>query len=146
MPQANWVIILHTIVLWGSVFAGLTAGWRLPVSYALLAPLGIIVWVSGFLYNLKNIRRFRRRPALSREDLASKGYRRIFGRTAMNLGVGLASGSWLTLIAAALLIPFYVMAANQRRQYLDYLRSGMLSDVFPDRTSRRWQRPGSWMQ
>jgi hypothetical protein len=55
----------------------------------------------------------------------------------MNLGIGVAFRSWLTLLVALILIPFYALAAHQRRQYLDYMRSGMLSGAFPDRVSRR---------
>jgi hypothetical protein len=39
----------------------------------------------------------------------------------------------LTLIVAVILIPFYAAAARRRQRYLDYMRTGMLSDAFPDR-------------
>jgi MFS family permease len=137
MPQANWVIVLHIIILWGSVFAGLTAGWRLPFSYVVAIPLGLIIWGAGLLYNLYNIQRFRRRPARHQAELNRRVYQRIVARTMMNLGIGLATRSLLTIIAAVVLIPIYIVAANKRRQYLDYLRSGMQSDVFPDRIAKR---------
>ena len=54
----------------------------------------------------------------------------------MNLGVAIGFGSWLTLIVAAILIPFYAAAARRRERYLDYMRTGMMSDAFPDRVVR----------
>jgi hypothetical protein len=136
MPQANWMIVLHLIALWGSVGIGLIAGWKLPISNLVAIPLGILFFVIGLLYNANNVKRLREKPAGHRVALARRGYRRIVARTIMNLGIGLAFRSWLTLLVAAILIPFYVLAAHQRRQYLDYMRSGVLSDAFPDRISR----------
>lgn len=136
MPQANWIIVLHLILLWGSVATGLVAGWRLPLSNLILVPLGIILWGAGLLYNMHNVKALRQRPALHRSALVRRSYRRILARTMMNLGIGLVFASWLTLIVSLVLIPIYSAAANKRRQYLEYMRSGMQSDVFPDRISR----------
>jgi hypothetical protein len=136
MFQANWVIILHFVLLWGSVGIGLMADWKLPISYLAAIPLGIFLWASGLLYNIYSIRRMRDKPAGHRTALARSGYRRIAARTMMNLGIGLAFRSWPTFLAAIILIPLYSLAASQRRHYLDYMRSGMLSDAFPDRISK----------
>ncbi len=136
MPQANWMIVLHFVTLWGSIGIGLMAGWKLPIANLVAIPLGIVLWAVGLTYNAYNIRRMREKSAGHRTALARRGYRRIVARTIMNLGFVLAFRSWLTLIVAIILIPFYVLAAHQRRQYQDYMRSGMLSDAFPDRISK----------
>jgi hypothetical protein len=47
MSQANWVIFLHLIALWGSVGIGAMAGWTMPISYFVAVPLGIILWGCG---------------------------------------------------------------------------------------------------
>lgn len=112
------------------------ANWRLPVSYAVAIPLGVILWGTALIYNLHDVQKFRQSLASHRTALAHRGYRRIAARTLMNLGIGLAFRSWLTLIVAAALVPFYIEAAKKRRQYIDYLRSGILSDAFPDRISK----------
>ena len=137
MPQANWLILIHFVLLWGSVATGLMTGWQLPLSYLVAVPLGIVLWACGLLYNIYNIRSIRENPPLHRTAYARIGYKRIAARTVMNLGIGLACLSWLTLIISFLLIPIYAVAANRRRQYLDYLRTGMQGDAFPDRISKR---------
>jgi hypothetical protein len=136
MPQANWVIILHFLLFWGSVITGLAAGWRIGIPLAVAVPLGVLVWLTGFLYNAGIVRRQRQRLARHRSAATRRGYQRILARTVMNLGVALGFRSWLTLIIAALLIPFYAAAARRRERYLDYMRTGMLSDAFPDRIVR----------
>jgi hypothetical protein len=133
MPQANWVILLHVILLWGSVITGLAAGWRINIPLPVAIPLGAMIWMLGLLYNISVIQRQRRGLATHRAALARRGYLRITARTIMNLGIALGFRSWLTLIFAALLIPFYAAAARRRERYLDYMRTGMLSDAFPDR-------------
>jgi hypothetical protein len=136
MPQANWVIFLHFIALWGSVITSTIAGWRLPISWSISLPLGLVLWASGFLYNLYTIKQAGRGRQRSGMGMARRSYQRIFARVVMNLGVGLSFGSWLTMIAGIALAPFYVSAARKRMQYLDYMRTGMLSDAFPDRITR----------
>jgi hypothetical protein len=133
MPQANWVIILHFILLWGSVITGLAAGWRINIPLAVAVPLGLVIWALGFVYNVSIVRRQRLRLATHRLAASRRGYQRILARTVMNVGVALGFRSWLTLIIAVLLIPFYAAAARRRERYLDYMRTGMLSDAFPDR-------------
>ena len=133
MPQANWVILLHFVLLWGSVITGLAAGWRINIPLSVAIPIGAMIWLMGFLYNVSLIQRQRRGIAPHRTVLASRSYLRITARTVMNLGIAVGSRSWLTLIVAAILIPFYAAAARRRERYLDYMRSGMLSDAFPDR-------------
>lgn len=133
MPQANWVIVLHFFLLWGSVITGLAAGWRIPIPIYVSLPLGLMIWAVGLLYNLSATQRHRRGPATHRAALARRGYQRIIARTIMNLGVAVGFRSWLTLIVAVILIPFYAAAARRRQRYLDYMRTGMLSDAFPDR-------------
>jgi hypothetical protein len=137
MPQANWVIVLHFLVLWGTVATGFMAGWRLPISFVVAVPLGLLLWAAGFLYNLNYARQFKHALPQHRAALARRGYWRIAARTTMNVGIGLGFRSWLTLVAAGLLIPFYAAAARRRRLYLDYMRTGMLSNAFPDRVPRR---------
>lgn len=137
MPQANWVIFLHFIVLWGSVAVSTMAGWLLPISYALTMPLGILLWAVGFIYNLYTMGRSRRGKRHDGMGMGRRYYQRVFARVVMNLGVGLAFRSWLAMILGLLLIPFYFSAARRRMQYLDYMRTGMLSDAFPDRIPRR---------
>ena len=124
-------------MLWGSVITGLIAGWSLPISYVVTIPLGLALWAVGFLYNLFTMGRFKRGRLLYREALTRRGYQRIFARTVMNLGVAMFFRSWLAILAAFLLIPLYSTAARRRRLYLDYIRTGMLSDAFPDRIGRR---------
>ncbi len=133
MPQANWIIWLHFAALWGSVITGLTADWRMPVPIAVCVPLGIMIWALGLLYNLSAIRHSRRGSATHRAALARRSYQRITARTIMNLGIVVGFRSWLTLIVAAVLVPFYAAAARRRQRYLDYMRTGVLSDAFPDR-------------
>jgi hypothetical protein len=133
MPQANWVIILHFVLLWGSVITSLAAGWRINMPLPVAIPLGVMLWLLGILYNFSVIQRQRRGAATHRTAQARRSYLRIAARTIMNVGVALAFRSWLTLIVAAILIPFYAAAARRRERYLDYMRTGMLSDAFPDR-------------
>ncbi len=137
MPQANWIILLHLLLLWGSVITGLASQWRIPLPFAVSIPLGAAIWLLGFLYNLNALRRHRFNPEGHRTAFQKRVYRRIAARTLMNLGVTVISRSWLTLIASALLVPLYANAARRRQQYLDYLRTGMMSDAFPHRVSRR---------
>ena len=124
---------MHFVLLWGSVITGLAAGWRIPIPIAVAIPLGLMIWALGLLYNVSLTQHHRRGPATHRTALARRSYQRIAARTIMNLGVAIGFRSWLTLIVAALLIPFYAAAANRRRRYLDYMRTGVLSDAFPDR-------------
>jgi len=133
MPQANWVIVLHFLLLWASVITGLAAGWNMPIPIVVSAPLGLMLWALGFLYNLSANQRYRRGVATHRSAQARRSYQRITARTIMNLGVAVGFRSWLTLLVAILLIPFYATAARRRQRSLDYLRTGVLSDAFPDR-------------
>jgi hypothetical protein len=137
MPQANWIIIMHFVLLWGSVITGLAAGWHMPVPYSISIPLGFMIWALGFLYNLSASRRSKRGTASHRAALARRSYQRITARTIMNLGVAVGSRSWLTLIVTAFLVPFYASAARRRQRYLDYMRTGVLSDAFPDRIVKK---------
>ncbi len=137
MAQANWIILLHFLLLWGSVITGLASQWHIPLPFAVSIPLGTMIWLLGVLYNLSTLRRHRLNPEARRTALQRRAYQRIAARTVMNLGVGLASRSWLTLIVSVLLIPLYANAARRRQQYLDYLRTGMMSDAFPHRITRR---------
>lgn len=136
MPTANWVIVLHFVALWGSVITGLMADWRLPISILVAIPLGLLLWAAGFLFNMYVIQRARQEPALHRAEMNRRRYQRIAARTLMNVGVGLAFRSWLTLIVAAILIPFYAAASRSRQRYLEYMRTGMQDDAFPDRTRK----------
>ena len=133
MPQANWIIVLHFIVLWGSIITSLAAGWRIPITVIVSIPLGIMLWVLGLLYNVSAIQRHRHDAATRWSALGRRSYHRITARTIMNLGAAVAFRSWLTLIASIILIPFYAAAARRRQRYLDYMRTGVLSDAFPDR-------------
>lgn len=137
MPQANWIILLHFLLLWGSVITGLASQWRIPLPLYLSLPMGAMIWLLGVFYNLSTLRRQRLNAESHRLAVQKRVYHRIAARTVMNLGVVVASRSWLTLIVTALLIPLYANAARRRQQYLDYLRTGMLSDAFPHRVSRR---------
>jgi hypothetical protein len=136
MPQANWMIVLHFLLVWGSVITGLAAGWRVPVPIVISIPLGLMIWALGLLYNVSLIQRHRRGLATHRAAQARRSYQRITARTIMNLGVAIGFRSWLTLIAAVILIPFYASAARRRQRYMDYMRTGVLSDAFPDRIVR----------
>ncbi len=133
MPQANWIILLHFILLWGSVITGLAAGWRINIPLAAAVPLGVMIWLLGLLYNLSVMQRQKRGPMRHRTAQTHRSLLRIAARTLMNLGVAAASRSWLTLIVAVIIIPFYTAAARRRERYLDYMRTGMLSDAFPER-------------
>ncbi len=133
MPQANWVILVHFGLLWGTVIISLAAGWIIPMPPYVAIPLGIILWLLGLLYNVSIINRHRRGGEMHSIALARRGYQRIVARTVMNLGVALGFRSWLTVIIALLLIPVYTSAIRRRQRYLDYMRTGMLSDAFPDR-------------
>jgi len=91
------------------------------------------MWILGFLYNLSANQRYRRGQATHRSAQARRSYQRITARTIMNLGVAVGFRSWLTLLVTLILIPFYATAARRRQRYLDYMRTGVLSDAFPDR-------------
>lgn len=140
MQQANWIIFLHFLALWGSVITSLAATWRLPVPLAVAMPLGAALWACGFLVNVYAARQ----PGPVRPSYRSPFYRssgrRIFARTIMNLGIALFFRAWLTIAVALVLVPLYALAAQRRRLYLDYMRTGMLSDAFPDRINRHWGR------
>ena len=73
---------------------------------------------------------------MHRAEMNRRRYQRIAARTLMNIGVALAFRSWLTLLVAAILIPFYATASRSRQRYLEYLRTGMQDDAFPDRMRR----------
>ncbi len=104
----------------------------LPVSL----PLGIMIWILGLVYNLRLIQRQKKGLARHRYLMTHGSHQRIAARTLMNLGVAVGSRSWLTLIVVAILVPFYAAAARRRERYLDYMRTGMLSDAFPKRIVR----------
>ncbi len=108
----------------------------MPVTIIVSIPLGLMIWVLGLLYNLSVMQRHRRGSATHSTAQARRSYQRITARTIMNLGVAIGSRSWLTLIAAAVLIPLYAAAARRRQRYLDYMRTGVMSDAFPDRIVR----------
>ena len=127
---------MHFAALWGSVITGLMADWRLPVSNLVAIPMGLILWAAGFLFNMYVIQGARQEPALHRAEMNRRRYQRIAARTLMNIGVALAFRSWFTLIVAAILIPFYAAASRSRQRYLEYLRTGMQDDAFPDRTRK----------
>jgi hypothetical protein len=136
MSQANWIIFLHVAAVWLSVITSQVAGWTLSVHPYLSLALGVMMWALGFLFNLRLIASSRSGAATHATAHARRSYQRIAARTIMNLGIGIAFRSWLTLLVAGMLIPFYASAARQRRNYLDYLRTGMLSDAFPHRVRR----------
>lgn len=133
MSSANWVIALHFIALWGSVITGLLADWRLSISVLAAVPLGLVMWAAGFMFNMYVVQRARRGTTRHRAEMTRRRYQRIVARTLMNLGIGLAFRSWLTLLVSALLIPFYAAASRNRQRYLEYLRTGMQDEAFPDR-------------
>jgi len=133
MPQANWVIVLHFLLLWASVITGLAAGWLMPIPIIVSIPLGLMIWALGLFYNIGANQRYRRGLATHRSAQARRSYQRITARTIMNLGIAVSFRSWLTLLVAIILIPFYATAARRRQRYLDYMRTGVLSDAFPDR-------------
>lgn len=137
MPQGNWIILLHILAIWMSVATSLMAGWYLPLRLYVSFPLGFLTWCLGLFLNLRLIESYRRNPATHSTAQVQKSYKRIAARTLMNLGIALAFRSWLTMIFAGILIPFYARAARKRRMYLDYLRTGMLSDAFPNRIPRK---------
>ena len=116
------------------MITGLVAGWRLPINNFLAIPLGLLLWALGFWFNMYVIQKARQEPALHRVEMNRRRYQRIAARTLMNIGVAVAFRSWLTLIVAAVLIPFYAAASRSRQRYLEYLRTGMQDDAFPDRT------------
>lgn len=137
MSQANWIILLHFLAVWMSVALSLMAGWNLPLKPYISIPLGLTVWCLGFLLNMRVVRSFRREPRLQFIAQARKSYQRIAARTIMNLGISLLFRSWFTMLVSGMLIPFYINAAKKRRAYLDYLRTGMLHDAFPNRIPRK---------
>lgn len=139
MPDASWIIFVHFLAIWASVATGLIAGWLLPLPVWVSMPLGFLLWVGGLLYNISSINRQRREPATHRAAEDHRIYQRISARTLMNLGIALAFRSWLTIIVAIVLIPLYTAAARRRRRYIDYLRTGMLSDAFPQDSAKRRQ-------
>ena len=77
MPQANWIILLHFLALWGSVITGLASRWRVPVPFAVSIPVGTMIWLVGFLYNLNALRDQRADNASHRAALQRHTYRRI---------------------------------------------------------------------
>ena len=105
----------------------------MPIPIVVSIPLGVMIWALGLLYNLSAKQRYRRGLATHRSAQSRRSYQRITARTIMNLGVAVGFRSWLTLLVAIILIPFYATAARRRQRYLDYMRTGVLSDAFPDR-------------
>lgn len=137
MPQGNWIILLHFVLMWMSVATSLMAGWSMPLRPYISLPLGLIIWLLGFFLNLRVMETQRRRRATHSRAHVQQSYRRIAARTVMNLGIALGFRSWLTMLIAGILIPFYFEAAKRQRMYQDYLRTGMLHDAFPNRIPRR---------
>lgn len=137
MPQGNWIILLHLLAIWMSVATSLMAGWSISLRPYITLPLGFMLWLLGFFFNLRLIETRRRKRATHSRAHVQESYRRITARTVMNLGIALAFRSWLTMIVAGLLIPLYIEAAKRQRMYLDYLRTGTLSDAFPNRIPRK---------
>lgn len=136
MSQGNWIVFVHFIAIWLSVLTSLVAGWSLSIHYYISFPIGCLVWLLGLLINLRQLRNSRMSPSTHRRWHSQFSQQRIAARTVMNVGVALAFRSWFTLLVAGLLIPLYISAARKRRAYLDYLRTGMLSDAFPHRIRR----------
>ncbi|MBC7246393.1 MAG: hypothetical protein H5T73_01265 [Actinobacteria bacterium] len=136
MSQGNWIVFVHFIAIWLSVITSLVAGWSLSIHNYVSFPVGCMVWLLGLLINLRQLRDFRMSPTTRRRQYSQISHQRIAARTIMNVGIALAFRSWFTLLVAGLLIPMYISAARKRRAYLDYLRTGMLSDAFPHRVKR----------
>ncbi|MDI7252871.1 hypothetical protein [Candidatus Solincola sp.] len=129
--------MLHFLAVWMSVATSLMAGWSVPLRPYISLPLGVLIWLLGFFLNLRIMETQRRRKATHSRAHVQQSYRRIAARTLMNLGIALGFRSWLTMVIACILIPFYLEAAKKRRMYLDYLRTGMLRDAFPNRIPRK---------
>jgi len=135
MAQENLLIVLHFMLLWGSVILGLVAGLLLPISNLISIPLGVILWALGFFYNFHLIQT--RRPYnLHRPTAGQKSYERIVARTLMNLGIAFGFRSWLTIITAVILILLYAWVARRKKEYLDFRRERNIADAFPDRSRR----------
>lgn len=120
-----------------SVATSLMAGWSIPLRPYISLPLGLLIWLLGFFLNLRIMDAQRRRKATHSRAHVQQSYRRIAARTVMNLGIALGFRSWLTMLLAGILIPFYFEAAKRQRMYHDYLCTGMLHDAFPNRIPRR---------
>jgi hypothetical protein len=136
MPQENLVVALHFFLLWGTVIIGLAAGLLLPVSKLIAIPLGVLLWILGLLYNLHLVQRRRVRNPHARVS-SSRGNGRIAARSLMNFGIAFGFRSWLTIIAAFILIPLYMWAVARRREYVDFAREPDTGDVLPDRLRRQ---------
>jgi hypothetical protein len=136
MPQENLVVALHFFLLWGTVIIGLAAGLLLPVSKLIAIPLGVVLWILGFLYNFHLMQRRRVRNLHSHLS-SSRSNGRIAARSLMNLGIAFGFRSWLTIIAAFILIPLYMWAVARRREYLDFARERNTGEVFPHRSRKR---------
>ncbi len=136
MSQGTWIVFVHFAAVWLSVATSLVAGWSLPIRIYVSFPLGCMLWCLGLLLNLRLVRFLRLDTAAYRARRTQYSYQRVAARTLMNAGIALAFRSWFTMLVTAMLIPFYISASRKRREYLDYLRTGMLSDALPHRVKR----------
>jgi hypothetical protein len=97
IQNLQWLFIGELVLVWASVAVGIIAHWRIAISPWIAAPVGLVLWICGFLFTLhlrkelKEVREKRVRPAKRR------GYPMVEARAAMHFGVALGFRSWPTL-------------------------------------------------
>jgi type IV secretory pathway TrbD component len=97
MQNIQWIFLSELVLIWGSVILGFAAHWRIPLSPWIAAPIGLALWIFGFIFTLhlrkelKEVREKRVRPVRRR------GYPMVEARAAMHFGVALGFRSWPTL-------------------------------------------------
>lgn len=100
MKKLRVLFIGELVIIWASVALGLMAGWRIPISPWIAIPVGLLLWICGFLYTLRLRGQFKEAAERHRRPPRRRGYPLVEARIAMHLGVALGFRSWPTLGAA----------------------------------------------
>ncbi len=117
------LLLINIFFIWGSaILFSVVLKWRLPIPLWAGVVFGIILWIAGLLFAMqvtaerRRLRRGTARPGTHLMGLVAHPY--ATSRLMMNLGIGLAFRSWVTLIIAVLLYPAYTLLAKRRRSAL----------------------------
>ncbi len=138
------LLALNILFIWGSaILFSMVLKWRLPIPLWAGMTFGVLLWIAGFLFAIQvtaERRRLRRGTARAGTHLMGLvAHPFATARLMMNLGIGLAFRSWVTLIIAVLLYPMYTLLARRRRSALSVNRrqlENLRRNYGPGRTRR----------
>ncbi len=121
------LLLINIFFIWGSaVLFSVVLEWRLPIPLWAGLVFGVLLWLAGLMFAMqvtaerRRMRRGTAQPGTRLMGLVAHPY--ATARLMMNLGIGLAFRSWVTLIIAVLLYPVYTLLAKRRRSALSVNR------------------------